>query len=61
MKKALRSAKRGDKDLDKKDVKDVKDKDVLNVSTAGKKDRDTMNKTRGNKMKHLCSSTLHSK
>ena len=58
MKKAFRSAKRGDKDLD---VKDVKDKDVLNVSTAGKKDRDTMNKTRGNKMKHLCSSTLHSK
>ena len=58
MKKALRSAKRGDKDLDKKDVKD---KDVLNVSTAGKKDRDTMKKTRGSKMKHLCSSTLHSK
>ena len=58
MKKAFRSAKRGDKDLDKKDVKD---KDVLNVSTAGKKDRDTMKKTRGSKMKHLCSSTLHSK
>ena len=58
MKKAFRSAKRGDKDLDKKDVKD---KDVLNVSTAGKKDRVTMKKTKGIKMKHLCNSTLHSK
>ena len=58
MKKAFRSAKRGDKDSD---VKDVKDKDVLNASTAGKKDRDTMKKTRGSKMKHLYSSTLHSK